>query len=168
MDSSTVTGAFPDRDQARAAIHALLAEHFESDDMLVYVTAPDGSRREVPVRHSQEMGRGATIGLLGGMAVGAAITTTLSALGARNAGVADSLVFATLQGIAMGAMFGALVGIIVGMAIWRTVIDFSPNDPPATAIIVGARARGRGIDRARGVLERAGATRIELGSDEKP
>ena len=168
MDSSTVTGAFSDRDQARAAIRLLLSQHFESDDMSVYVTTPDGERREVPVRHSQEMGRGALIGLLLGIAVGAAITLTLSALGEENAGVSGNLLVAALQGIVMGAMFGALTGIIVGMAIWRTVIDFAPNEPTARDVLVGARARGRGIDRARRVLEEAGATRIELGRDERP
>lgn len=162
MEQSTVTGAFPDQDRVRAAVHRLLAEHFESDDMSVYVTGPDGSRRKVPVRHSQEMGRGALIGLLAGMVIGAAITITLSALAVENAGVSGNLVVATLQGLLMGAMFGSLTGIIVGMAIWRTVIDFAPGEEVTGEILVGARARGRGIERAREVLERAGATKIEL------
>lgn len=162
MQRSTVTGAFPDRDRARAAIRGLLAEHFESDDMSVYVTSSDGTRREVPVRHSQEMGRGALIGLIAGIAVGTAITVTLSALRVPNVGVAENLVVAALQGVAMGAMFGALTGIIVGMAIWRTVIDFAPNEAAGKDIVVGARARGRGVDRARRVLEEAGASEISV------
>lgn len=161
----TITGSFPDAAHVTAAVQGLLEEHFESQDMRVLLLRKDGETREVPVQHRMEMGRGAVVGGIAGIFIGAVLTALVAAgvIDVAHGGlIAESLVLAAVQGAVMGAMLGSLTGLIVGMAIWRTVVQVSPSDFQDGEVLVGANARGRGIERARRVFEEAGATRIAV------
>lgn len=161
----TITGAFPDPAHVDAAVQGLLEEHFESQDLRILLLTKDGQTREVPVRHRMEMGRGAVVGGILGVVVGAVLTPLVASgvIDVVHGGlVAESVGVAAVQGAVMGAMLGSLTGLIVGMAIWRTVVDVSPADWERGEVLVGAAARGRGIDRVRRVFEDAGATRISV------
>ena len=145
-----------------SGVDALLAAHFDSDDIQIVVTAPDGSESAVRVRNKQEMVRGAVIGGIAG-AVLSGLATTLVASGAiatREVGLlADHVLLAALQGVVLGGGLGSLTGLIVGMAIWRTTVEL-PVELDGSEVRVGVRAHGPGVDRAKRALEGAGALAV--------
>lgn len=160
-----IAGVFDDQEAAGRAFKALVEAHFEpKDDISVVLTDKWGEDREdVPLKDELETYQGAEIGGAAGVVLGAAGGGLVAAglLTGPAALVAAGPVVAALQGAYAGGAFGVVAGWLVGLGIMKEEADFHATHLEAGKVWVGVHATDERLEKAREILDAAGAVRFE-------
>ncbi|HUP51396.1 MAG TPA: hypothetical protein VM198_02885 [Longimicrobiales bacterium] len=159
-----VKGVFRDRESVSRAVRRLTAASVPVDSIRVFVVARDGGRRrEISVEDEAGALRGALIGAGIGAAIGLALAllVTTGLFGSRSAGFFGiSSISDALGVIAVCAIAGVPLGTILGMGRWdatKRISDAELTDGEVQVVVESAKL----AKLARGVLEDAGADRVE-------
>ncbi|MEX2467165.1 MAG: hypothetical protein WD995_09645 [Gemmatimonadota bacterium] len=156
-----VAGVFEDQESAARALAALVESHFEPEDDISVVLTDEWTleHEDVRLRDELEIIEGARLGGGIGVVLGAAGAGMVAAglLAGPAALVAAGPVVAALKGaLALGA-FGVVTGWLVGLGIVREEADFHAAHIKEGAVWVGVHATGERAEKARAILEEAGA-----------
>jgi len=167
-----VAGVFADQERAGRALRALVDAHFEPEDDVSVVMTDDVTfeHEDIRLRDELEIIEGAKIGGGIGTVVGAAGAGLVAAgvLSGPAIIVALGPVVAALKGaLAVGA-FGVVTGWIVGLGILREEADFHAAHIKEGSIWIGVHADGPRAERARAILEAAGAKFFNAGAKPAP
>lgn len=159
-----VRAVFRDRDGVSRAVRRLTAESVPVDSIRVFVVDGSGRRRrEIAVEDEAGAFRGAFMGAGIGAAVGAALVL-LAAIGLVGSERADlfgiSGVAGAVRVMAVCALAGLPLGTILGMGRWdatKRISESELTDGEVHVVVESAKL----ATLARGVLEAAGADRVE-------
>jgi hypothetical protein len=159
-----VRGVFRDRDAVARAVRRLTAESVPVDSIRVLLVDGSGqARREIPIEDEAGALRGALVGAGVGAAVGV-VLVLVAAVGLVGSEMADLFGIAGMAGavraISVCALAGMPLGTILGMGRWDARRHISERDVTTGEVHVMVES-ARLATLARGILESAGAERVE-------
>jgi hypothetical protein len=160
-ESSTVTGAFHDKDAVVGAVEYLADNGIPVGRIeVVLVDAKGFHRRDVSIRREIGLPRGIAVGgALGGVLGAAALTLITAASGQGDASTTGSLATAVIRGAGAGAGAGTPLGILVGLGGWRGRVSLSRDEVDDGAVLVSVRGADLSA-KAGSLLAAAGATNL--------
>lgn len=163
--ATTVVGLFDDRDEAQAAVHKLVELGIPHRDVSVVASSAHGRVEQTGVDEGGNMAaEGATTGAASGLVVGGII----GALAGIGLGFVPFLGFlvagplaGALTGAAAGLVTGGLLGGLIGLGIPEEHAHAYAEGVRRGGVLVAARCDSEMVDRARAVMDEAGAVNIE-------
>jgi hypothetical protein len=161
-ESSTVTGAFHDRDVVVGAIEYLADHGIPVGQIEVVLVDEEGfHRRDVSIRREIGLPRGIALGgALGGVLGAAALILITAASGGQgDASTTGSLATAVIRGAGAGAGAGTPLGILVGLGGWRGRVGLSRDEVDEGAVLVSVKGADLST-KAGSLLAAAGATNL--------
>ena len=157
-----ITGLFKSRTSAQKAVEDLVNHGYSRDDISLLMSDATRGREfglEMSTKAPEGMATGATIGgVLGAIAAGlvALGIIVVPGLGLLAAGP----IVATLAGLGAGAAAGGLTGALVGLGIPEHEATFYNEHIEKGGILVGVYSHSDTVERAKSILEAAGAEKV--------
>lgn len=159
-----VTGIYDDPQGATAGVVALLEAHFENDDIRVIVDKP-GARYAVPIEYDSPWARGAAIGAIAGVILGALGSALVASGVLPSPGmglITGSVVAATLKGAFVAGAMGALFGYLMALAVWSSQPHLPAEEIGDGRVLVGVTVSERRVERVRAALEQTGPLEVTV------
>jgi hypothetical protein len=157
-----VTGIFSDVAAAERAVHDLVEQHFNPDDVSILVSDARGTHQE-GTKFDTGVAEGAVSGAaLGGLlgATGAALAATGVLAGPGAALLGTGPIVAALEGAVGGAAAGLEVGALTGLGFWTDEADIHADHLKRGGVVVAIPATHEHAAEARRIFAEAGADAV--------
>ena len=157
-----VTGIFSSVSAAEQAVHELVEEHFNPDDVSILVTDKEGTHAEgteFDTGVAEGAVSGAALGCLLG-AAGTALATTGVIAGPGVALLATGPLLAALKGAVAGGAAGLGVGALAGLGFWTDEAHIHADGLKKGGVVVAVPAEHEHAEHARRIFAEAGADAV--------